>query len=263
MKGIILAAGSGSRLRPLTLAVNKSLLPVYDKPLIYYPLAVLRRAGISDILIIVNPGKQPQFAALFGDGSAAGCHINYIEQAYPAGLADAFRLGADFIGKDSVCLILGDNIFDDSDADFCRMLLQAADTCQGATIFGYPVTDPRPYGVIELDKAGQVLSVEEKPATPKSSLIVPGLYFYDNSVVEMAKQLQPSARNELEITDINNIYLQQGRLNALPLPQQFFWRDIGNPDALADATQEIRMFRKQYGRELGKIDTAYPEIIEK
>ena len=213
MKGIILAAGKGTRLYPITYPVCKPLLPVYDKQLIYYPLSVLMRAGIRDILIIVPPDDQEPFVQLLGDGSKFGVRITYLEQKVQRGIADAFIIGREFIGDDSVCLALGDNIF--YGPNFRRKLRQAAKDPKGATIFGYYVPDPRAFGVVEFDADGKALSIEEKPKHPKSNYIVPGLYFYDNDVVDIAKNVKPSARGELEITSVNNVYLAQKRLNVI------------------------------------------------
>ena len=238
MKGIILAAGKGTRLYPITRPVCKPLLPVYDKPMIYYPLNLLMTAGIRDILVIVPPDDQEPFVNLLGDGSKYGVSIAYIEQKVQRGIADAFLIGADFIGSDSVCLALGDNIF--YGPAFRQKLRIAMKNKEGATIFGYYVADPRPFGVVEFDQNGKAISIEEKPAHPKSNYIVPGLYFYDNQVVEIARQVQPSDRGELEITSVNNAYLDRGMLNVVPLGGEFSWFDAGNADSLYEAAGAIR-----------------------
>ena len=238
MKGIILAAGKGTRLYPITLPVCKPLLPVYDKPMIFYPLSVLMTAGIRDILVIVPPDDVKPFVNLLGDGSLYGIHIEYIEQKVQRGIADAFILGADFIGDDSVCLALGDNIF--YGPSFRRKLRTAKKNKSGATIFGYYVPDPRAFGVVEFDDDGMAKSIEEKPKHPKSNYIVPGLYFYDNRVVEIAKTLKPSARGELEITAVNNAYLEKGELSVVRLGNEFSWFDAGNADSLYEASGAIR-----------------------
>lgn len=238
MKGIILAAGKGTRLYPITLPVCKPLLPVYDKPMIYYPLSVLMTAGIRDILVIVPPDDMEPFVDLLGDGSHLGIHITYKEQKVQRGIADAFIIGEEFIGDDSVCLALGDNIF--YGPAFRKKLRSAIKNTEGATIFGYYVADPRAFGVVEIDGNGKALSIEEKPQHPKSNYIVPGLYFYDNRVVEIAKKVQPSARGELEITAVNNAYLDAGELNVVTLGKEFTWFDTGNADSLYEAAGSIR-----------------------
>ena len=239
MKGIILAAGKGTRLYPITVPVCKPLLPVYDKPLIYYSLATLIQAGIRDILIIVPPGEVDSFEALFGDGSRLGISIIYKEQFVQRGIADAFIVGADFIGDDDVCLILGDNIF--FGPDFESKLRGAAEQpIDGATIFGYFVQDPRPFGVVEFDKQGKAISIEEKPEQPKSNYIVPGLYFYDSSVVQIASEVKPSARGELEITSVNNAYLERKKLKVIPLDKEYSWFDAGTADSLYVAAGAIK-----------------------
>lgn len=230
MKGIILSAGKGTRLYPMTKPVCKPLLPVYDKPLIYYSIDILLKAGIKDILIIIPPGEEDTFERLLGDGSQLGVSIQFAVQKVARGIADAFIVGEEFIGDDDVCLILGDNIFHHD--GFTKMLGDAKNGNEGATVFGYYVEDPRPFGVVEFDESGQAISIEEKPANPKSNYIIPGLYFYNNKVVEIAKNLKPSARGELEITDVNLAYLAEGTLKVYPLEQDFTWLDAGTADSL-------------------------------
>lgn len=251
MKGIILAAGKGTRLYPVTMPVCKPLLPVYDKPMIYYPLNVLMTAGIRDILVIVPPDDKDPFVNLLGDGGQLGIHIEYIEQKVQRGIADAFLIGAGFIGEDSVCLALGDNIF--YGPAFRRKLRMAMRNKEGASIFGYYVTDPRAFGVVEFDAAGKAISIEEKPAHPKSNYIVPGLYFYDNKVVDIARQVKPSARGELEITSVNNAYLTYGMLNVVTLGDEFTWFDTGNADSLYEAAGAVRAAQRS-GKMIGCLE---------
>lgn len=249
MKGIILAAGRGTRLYPVTLPVCKPLVPVYDKPLIYYPLTVLMKAGVKDILVITPPDDIEPFINLLGDGSDLGIKISYKEQAVQRGIADAFIIGADFIGNDSVVLALGDNIF--YGPFFRKKLMVAVEKMSdGAAIFGYYVADPRPFGVVEFDSEGKAVSIEEKPKKPKSNYIVPGLYFYNNDVVEIASRIEPSKRGELEITSVNNEYLKQGKLNVIALDEQYTWFDAGNADSLYEAAGAIRAAQRS-GKMIG------------
>lgn len=252
MKGIILAGGSGTRLYPLTKVTSKQLLPVYDKPMIYYPLSVLMNAGIRDILIISTPDDTPRFESLLGDGQQFGISLSYAVQPNPEGLAQAFIIGADFIGNDSVAMVLGDNIF--AGHGLVSRLKKAAQKEKGATIFGYYVDDPERFGIVEFDKAGKAVSIEEKPEKPKSNYCVTGLYFYDNKVVGYAKNLKPSARGELEITDLNRIYLENQELNVELLGQGFTWLDTGTHDSLADATEFVKTIEQHQHRKIGCLE---------
>jgi len=251
VKGIILAGGSGTRLHPITLAISKQLMPIYDKPMIYYPLSTLMMAGIKDILIISTPYDLPGFQRLLGDGSRIGCNFSYKEQPSPDGLAQAFTLGADFIGNDKAALVLGDNIFHGVGMG---ELLTANNNPDGGIIYAYHVSDPERYGVVDFDEAGNVLSIEEKPQQPKSNYAVPGLYFYDNDVVEIAKNLKPSPRGEYEITDVNKEYLKRGKLKVSVLPRGTAWFDTGTFDSLMAASTFIQLIEQRQGLNIGCIE---------
>ncbi|PTS95779.1 glucose-1-phosphate thymidylyltransferase [Pedobacter sp. HMWF019] len=251
MKGIILAGGSGTRLHPLTLACSKQMMPVYDKPMIYYPLSILMLAGINEVLIISTPHDLPQFQKLLGDGLAIGCKFSYAVQEVPNGLAQAFVIGADFIGDDSVALILGDNIFY---GDGLSSLLQDMKEPQGAVVFAYQVADPERYGVVEFDENKKAISIEEKPELPKSNYAVPGLYFYDNSVVEIARNIRPSLRGEYEITDVNKVYLEQGTLKVGVLSRGTAWLDTGTFNSLMQAGQFVQVIEERQGLKIGCIE---------
>lgn len=260
MKGIILAGGAGSRLHPITIAMSKQMMPIYDKPMIYYPLSTLIYSGIREILIISTPTDLPLFEKLLGDGSRLGCKLSYKVQEVPNGLAQAFVLGEEFIGNDEVCLILGDNIF-----QMKIKLLSDISNIDGGVVFGYHVTDPERYGVVEFDENNKAISLEEKPLSPKSNYAIPGLYFYDNSVIDVAKKIKPSARGEYEITDINKYYLSQGKLDVKVLSKGSVWLDTGTINSLMQANQYVQVVEERQGRKIGCIEEAayYSGFINK
>lgn len=249
-KGIVLAGGAGTRLHPITRVSSKQILPVYDKPMIYYPISILMLGGIRDIMIISTPEDLPRFRELLGDGSNLGVNFSYCEQAAPRGIAEAFVLGADFVGDDNVCLILGDNLFYGS----MHYLRNALKREKGATVFGYPVNDPERYGVVEFDDSGKVLSIEEKPSEPKSRFAIPGLYCYDNSVIDISRKLQPSARGELEITDVNKVYLEKGELKVELLGRGIAWLDTGTPQSLLEASSFVATVENRQGLKIGCLE---------